>query len=169
MIPIERGASITYTGRQGEEYQGQQLTLHLDPCKQAGQGFGSATGQYMDVCIKYDAATQSGYGIRFVRVPHYDHAVEVSLIAYHRGTATALTEPQKCELFKRGCQLTLTYTQSQLTAEIANPQLNDHQPMLLTTPLAAQNASGGIYMVHTGSLGPSGVVISAIHCQYLER
>ena len=43
------------------------LTLNVDPTKTAGQGFGSATGQYMDVCLKFDTRSLTGYGLRIIR------------------------------------------------------------------------------------------------------
>lgn len=171
MMPVVRGAMMSYSGRPGEAYAGQELTLQLNPCKQAGQGFGSATGQYMDVCIKFDTQTMSGYGIRFIRVPHYDHAIEVYLIAYKDGEASAITAPVKCELFKRGCQLTLTASDGQLTATIRNDQIGA-APLTLHSSFLTPNTSfpaGGIHIRHTGSLGASGIVISAINCKYLEH
>ncbi|MDO4496940.1 MAG: hypothetical protein Q4B58_03780 [Bacteroidales bacterium] len=158
-----RGARMMYAGREGEQYGGQRLTLHLDPCKSAGQGFGSATGQYLDVCIKFDASTLSGYGIRFVRTPQYDRAVEVLLVRYADGAITPITGAEKCVLFRRGCRLELIATASTLTAHITNGT----QQQTLTAPIAP-NPYGGIHLQHTGSAGANATVVSAIHAEYLE-
>ena len=36
-------------------------SLNVDASKTAGQGFGSATGQYLDLYIKFDTRTLTGY------------------------------------------------------------------------------------------------------------
>lgn len=169
-----RGARLMYTGRDGEEYQGQELRLNLDPCKERGQGFASATGQYMDVCIKFDTRTLTGYGLRFVRTPNHDNAVDVYFVEYQQGQITALSPAQTCYCFRRGCQLTLTAQGSELRAVIDNPEFISQypdlqtQPLQLTTSMPHPNLYGGIHIQHTGSLGPSGTIISNIKSRYLE-
>ena len=37
LVPMVRGARMMYTGREGEQYQGQRLSLSLDPCKEMDQ------------------------------------------------------------------------------------------------------------------------------------
>ena len=162
LFPNVRGARMMYTGRDGEEYHNQTLSLSLDPCKEHGQGFGSATGQYLDVCIKFDTRTLTGYGLRFVRTPNHDNAVDVYLVAYADGQISAISEAQTCYLFKRGCRLTLSAQDGVLSAVISNGE--DSQT--LTAQMPRPNLFGGIHLQHTGTLGPSGVVISSIHCNY---
>ena len=144
LVPMVRGARMMYTGRDGEAYQGQRLSLSLDPCKEMGQGFGSATGQYLDICIKFDTRTLTGYGLRFIRTPNHHNAVEVWLVEYRCGQITPITESQTCYLFRRGCKLTLT------------------------APITHPNPFGGIHIQHTGSLGASATLFSDIHSSYLE-
>lgn len=174
LIPVVRGARLMYTGRDGEEYRGQQLSLTLHPCKAAGQGFGSATGQYFDVCLKFDPQSLTGYGIRFVRTPQYDHAVEVYLVEYAEGTVSPISEPQRCDLFHVGCHLTLTQQGHTLMAVISNPEYAERdaqgQPVAqqLSATVAHPNTYGGIHLQHTGTLGPSGLVISELRSHYTE-
>jgi len=163
MIQNVRGARMMYTGRSDETYGRQTLTVRLSPCKSAGQGFGSATGQYLDLCIKFDTKTLTGYGLRFVRTPEYDKAVEVVLVAYENGNITLLSAPQKCVLFKRGCRVTLSANDGLLTAQIA---LDDEQPQLLSAPMPQSNPFGGILIQHTGSVGASATVVQSIECEY---
>jgi len=171
LIPHVRGARMMYAGREGEQYHDQTLTMTIHPCKAAGQGFGSATMQYFDVCIKFQPETLTGYGIRFIRTPQYDHAVEVYLVAYHDGEVERISEPQRCDLFHVGCHLTLMVKEDQLSARIENadfaPKDAEGHPMAqeLTATITA-NLYGGIHLQHTGSLGPSGLVISEMHCRY---
>ena len=173
LIPNIRGARMMYTGREGEEYKGQTLSLSLDPCKEIGQGFGSATGQYLDICIKFDTRTLTGYGLRFIRTPNHHNAVEVWLVEYQDGQVSPITESQTCYLFRRGCKLTITFSDGILTAYISNDQYQPDDPALaeplqLSAPIDHPNTFGGIHIQHTGSLGPSATVFSDIHSRYLE-
>ena len=161
LIQRTRGARMMYTGISSEDYDKQKLVLSLNPCKGPGQGFGSATGQYMDICIKFDTRTLTGYGIRFIRTVNYDRAVEVMLVKYKNGEITQITEPQKCTIFRRGCQLTLSYADSLIKAEIQN---GDETQSL--SAKADHNKYGGIHIQHTGSTGASATVISGLKCEY---
>lgn len=162
MIQNVRGARMMYTGKTNETYGNQTLTIELSPCKSAGQGFGSATGQYLDLCIKFDTQTLTGYGLRFVRTPAYDKAVEVVLVEYKDGEIAPVCSPEKCVLFKKGCRVTLSARGSALTAQIVQ---NDQQQHLSAT-IANPNNFGGIQIQHTGSTGASATVIQSIKCTY---
>lgn len=162
LIQNVRGARIMYSGKSDETYRAQKLTLNLDPCKTAGQGFGSATGQYLDICIKFDPTSLSGIGIRFIRTPDYDHAVEICLIEYRNGIVKPLTTSVKCQLFRPGCRLSLSCDSSAVTAVIKNS--SDVQR--LSAPIHSANDFGGILIQHTGSTGASATVISSLHCEY---
>lgn len=162
MIQHVRGARMMYTGKSDERYDGQTLTVQLAPCKPAGQGFGSATGQYLDLCVKFDTQTLTGYGLRFVRTPHYDKAVEVMLVEYRGGEVTPMAPAERCDLFRRGCRVTLRACQGVLSAQIENGQ----QQQRLTAPILESNAFGGILIQHSGSVGASATVIQNINCTY---
>jgi len=162
MIQNVRGARMMYTGKADETYNDQTLTVVLSPCKSAGQGFGSATGQYMDLCIKFDTETLTGYGLRLVRTPAYDRAVEVVLVEYREGEVTPISTPERCDLFKKDCHVTLSAKGSELTARIENG--NQHQQLSAT--IAHPNSFGGIHIQHTGSTGASATVIQSINCTY---
>lgn len=162
MIQSVRGARMMYTGKADEHYDNQTLTVALAPCKSAGQGFGSATGQYLDICIKFDTQTLTGYGLRFIRTPAYDKAVEVALVDYSAGTITSLCTPAKCVLFRKGCRVTLSARGSVLTALIKNGD----QQQQLTATIPHPNSFGGIHIQHTGSTGASATVIQSLNCTY---
>lgn len=174
IMPNIRGARMMYTGREGESYAGQCLTLSLDPCKERGQGFGSATGQYLDICIKFDTRTLTGYGLRFIRTPNHDNAVDVYLVEYAEGEITRISEPQTCYCFRRGCELNLTAKGKEICATISNLEFCAQYPeiqseaMVLKAEMAHPNTYGGIHIQHTGSLGPSGTIISRIKSRYTE-
>ena len=151
-----------FTGRDGETYDGQTLTVMLAPCKSAGQGFGSATGQYLDLCIKFDTQSLTGFGLRFVRTPAYDHAVEAQLVEYQGGIVAPMSAPVKCELFKKDCRVTLTAKGTTLTALIEH---GDRQQRLSAT-ISRPNSFGGIHIQHTGTVGASATVIQSINSSY---
>ena len=162
-----------FTSLDDEKYGGQHLSLNLDPCKGPGQGFGSATGQYLDICIKFDTRTLSGYGIRFVRTPHHDKAVEIYLVAYNKGVITPISSPEKCTLFRRGCHIDMLATHDSLTVTVTNPvQKSASATQSLTSQTLkapiSHNSFGGIHIQHTGSTGASATVISNLHCDYRD-
>ena len=72
-------------------YGDMKITLNVDPSKTAGQGFGSATGQYMDICIKFDTRTLTGYALRIIRTTKYSNAVDFMLMKYEEGRTTAIS------------------------------------------------------------------------------
>lgn len=61
------------------------ITLNVDASKTAGQGFGSATGQYLDLYIKFDTRTLTGYALRIIRTTKYSNAVDFILMKYENG------------------------------------------------------------------------------------
>ena len=162
MIQMVRGARMMYSGKADETYENQTLTVEFSPCKSAGQGFGSATGQYLDLCIKFDTQALTGYGLRFIRTPAYDKAVEVLLVEYKDGEITTICSPEKCVLFKKGCRVTLSAEDHVLRAQIEQ----GGQQQQLTAAIAHPNHFGGIHIQHTGSTGASATVIQTINCTY---
>ena len=162
LIQNVKGARLMYTGLNGVVYKNQTLEMELAPCKSAGQGFGSATGQYLDLCIKFDTRTLTGYGLRFVRTPEHDHAVDVYLVEYTNGNVSALSKAAKCTLFKRGCRVRLSAKDNELVALISNGNLSQ----TMSVKMSEENTFGGIHIQHTGSVGASATVIQSINCSY---
>lgn len=156
LIMGTRGARLMYTPLEGR-YEDMMLKMELDPCKTAGQGFGSATGQYLDICIKFDTKTMTGYGVRFIRTPYHDKAVEVMLMEYKEGKTRVIGTPKVCHHFRPGCILTLSTHGNVVSATIENA--SEQCPLTLTETLKQTNSFGGIHIQHTGSIGASAVVI----------
>lgn len=142
--------------------------LEVDPCKTAGQGFGSATGQYMDVYVKFDAATLTGYALRIIRTVKNDKAVDFMLMKYDRGVATPISEPVSAVCYRKGCDIRLDVKGDQLTARVSNklgvPE--PHRPGLVKeVSLSATiepNDFGGIGVQHTGSWGQSATLLRTL-------
>lgn len=135
------------------------VSMTLCPCKTAGQGFGSATGQYLDICICMDSTTLTGYGLRFQRSKDYDHAVVTSLVRYTDGIITHITEPKKCELYKTPCKVTLHKRKSRLHAVISHGK----GTMRLKAPLPQPTIRRGCIIIqHTGTPGASATLIEDV-------
>lgn len=163
LTQVQRGARLRYTPKdEGEPVSKQTCTIALDPCKTPGQGFGSATGQYLDICIKFDTRTLTGYGLRFIRTPDYDRAVEVYLVEYQEGAITRISEPQRCDLFRPGCIVTLKADGDKFSAEIANPKLPALETQHLSATMAHPNTYSGFHLQHTGTVGGGATVIRSI-------
>lgn len=163
LVMATRGARLMYTPSEAV-HSDMSLHLALSPCKTAGQGFGSATGQYMDICIKFDAATMTGYGIRFIRTPYLDKAVEVMLVEYKNGNIESISKAETCYLFRPGCHLTVSMEGNILSATISNDSFDNS--LTLSKELPTVNNFGGIHIQHTGSIGASATVIQQMRFCY---
>lgn len=170
LVEASRGARARYTPIQ-KSTKGQTVILRVDPCKTAGQGFGSATGQYLDIYIKMNFQTMTGYALRIARSPEYDRAVVFSLMKYTGGKASPLTEAVPSTCFRSTCVITLKYSNGKLSAhaETKNPQTSGIQGISPTIDLNVavdKNHFGGIGFHHTGSVGASATMIHSIEAKW---
>ena len=175
MVQIQRGARLMYTPKDetptatasipsnnSTSYGKQLCTLTLDPCKTPGQGFGSATGQYLDICIKFDTRSLTGYGLRFIRTPDYDRAVEVYLVEYTAGIISRISDPQRCDLFRPGCSVTLQADGTLLSAQISNSKHTDLGTQTLSATMEHPTHFSGFHLQHTGTVGGGATVVKSI-------
>lgn len=91
LMTTSRGSRLLFN-RAGE-YGDMTMVLTMTPHKSAGQGFGSATEQYLDIYIKYDAITQTGYALRLQRISGVagaDAAVTFTLMKFDNGVGTEI-------------------------------------------------------------------------------
>ena len=156
-----QGARLMYTPVEGT-YGDMSLKLVVDPAKTAGQGFGSA-GQYMDVLLKFDTSTLTGYGLRIVRTKASSNAVTFVLVKYDNGTVTEISDKVIASCYATGCTISLKVEGNKLTAHVETPteQLADQAAkgyphvVDLTADIEA-NSFGGVAIQHTGTLGAGG-------------
>ena len=158
LLQAQRGARLMYTPVNGS-YGDMHLKLFVDPTKTAGQGFGSATQQYMDVCLKFDTKTLTGYGLRIVRTTKHAKAVDFLLVRYDHGQVTPLTEPVASTCYRTNCTISVDFIGNVLTAhvETATPQPAE-SALAKQVDLRAEvapNAFGGVHIQHTGTCGES--------------
>ncbi len=167
LVQITKGARLLYTPVQTKTSD-MTLTLNVDPGKTAGQGFGSATGQYLEVYIKYDTRTLTGYGLRIVRTTKYDHAVDFILMKYENGVATELTEPVPGICFRTDCTITLKVEGRMLKAhvstgtELPDPSRSELKKIVELQADIQPNTFGGMGIQHTGSTGASAIMLHSL-------
>lgn len=168
-----KGARLLYTPLSGE-YGDMDVMLRVDPCKQAGQGFGSATGQYMDVYIKFDTRTLSGYALRIVRTTKYHKAVDFQLMQYDHGRVVPLGKPVSATCYLAGCTIHLWTTENgkrlyaHVQTESVQPEPSDpnlKQEVDLQSDIVP-NFFGGTGIQHTGSVGPSATMLHELEIRW---
>lgn len=116
LYPVLQGAKLLYTPGEAE-YGDMKLELAVDPAKTGGQGFGSA-GQYMDVCLKTDTESLTGYALRIQRTAEASDRVAVYLVRYENGCARPLSGKIMTSCFRTGCRIILYTAESRLYAHI---------------------------------------------------
>ena len=156
-----QGSRLMYTPVEGT-YGDMSLKLVVDPAKTAGQGFGSA-GQYMDVLLKFDTSTLTGYGLRIIRTRDSSNAVTFVLVKYDNGAVTEISDKVIASCYVTGCTISLKTEGNKLTAHVETPteQLADQAAkgyphvVDLTADIVA-NSFGGVAIQHTGTTGTGG-------------
>lgn len=171
LVQATRGARLSYTPmRPG--CKGMHLSLVAEPSKGPGQGFGSATGQYMDICISFNAATRTGYGLRIERTPDYDKAVTFRLIRYIDGEVTPVSEPVATNCFRNPCHISVEISNGQLTASARSeaPAATSADPAVKSEVFLTAKVSPLYFpsfaIQHTGSVGASATLIRDLNVKW---
>jgi hypothetical protein len=165
-----QGARLLYQP-QGS-YSDMSVTVDLTPEKVAGQGFGSATDQYIEIYIKWDPVTQTGYALRFQRLSidplnggkpilSSGNSVRVSMIEYVNGTRTIFPNAYvESSVYMPGARAVFKLTGDVLTADVltASPQTNTQAGFSLpseihfkATVASAASTVGGFGFQFTGT------------------
>ena len=169
LLQAQRGARLMYTPV-SESCGNMSLVLLVDPTKTAGQGFGSATGQYMDVCLKFDTRTLTGYGLRIERTVKHAKAVDFQLVAYRDGHVSALTAPVSSTCYRTGCTIALSYADGRLEAHVQTvtpqPSGSDLPHEVSLSTVVPPLSFGGIHIQHTGSCGESTTMFHRLQAEW---
>jgi len=164
LVQQERGARLLYTPVE-REYSDMSVTLNVDPGKTAGQGFGSATGQYMEIYIKYDTQSLTGYGLRIIRTTKYDRAVDFVLMKYENGLGAPISEPVSSTCYRTGCTIKLKVNGNRLIAhaetktEVPEPVAPELKKIVDIEADITPNLFGGAGVQHTGSTGANATML----------
>ncbi len=158
LLQAQKGARLMYTPNK-RIYENMSLVLDVDPTKTAGQGFGSATGQYMDVCLKFDTKTLTGYGLRIIRTTKHSKAVDFLLVRYNKGEISPISDPVSSTCYRTGCVIEVSFRDNILSAHISTrtpkPEGSSLPHEVRLKAEVSPNQYGGIHIQHTGSCGES--------------
>ncbi len=170
LLQEQRGARLRYTP--ASRHTGDmEVRMEVDPTKTAGQGFGSATGQYMDICLQFDTRTLTGYALRIERTTKYAHAVDFSLVRYDNGETKAICTPVSSVCYRTGCTICVRAEGERLTAhvETATPVETDDPNLTTSVDLQApieRRPYGGVAIQHTGSCGESTTMLHRLQIRW---
>jgi len=171
-----RGARLFYTPLPGD-YQDMTVRVKFAPDKNAGQGFGSATDQFLDVFIKFDLSTMTGYALRIQRLTadeinaigfNGDGAVAgcaFFLVEYTNGVTNPVSDKVMSSAFLTECTVELAVKGNRLTASVTSTAANRSgdqfgfpREVHFDVPIAGNNY-GGTGMLFTGTVGSNSVLV----------
>ena len=156
---LQQGARLRYTPVKGK-YGDMSVTWQVDPAKDGGQGFASARQQYLDLFIKFDTQTLTGYALRAIRTTKFANAVDIVLVKYTNGETEYICEPVSTDCFLTGCVLSVWTEGSRIVAHVEGPThlatpIDDpriHNTVDIEAPYSS-NDFGGFGLQHTSTVG----------------
>ncbi|GGF51868.1 hypothetical protein GCM10011339_45570 [Echinicola rosea] len=116
LLQSARTGSMSYTPII-EKVGDMNVSLVVSPHKTAGQGF-SVAPLYMDVLIKYDAHTKTGYGLRIMRTTKFANSVDCLLVRYENNHVRPISQPVSTSCFRAPCMISLSINNNQLIAHV---------------------------------------------------
>jgi hypothetical protein len=114
-----QNASLRYTPV-GKEFGDMKLTMTVTPFKYEGQGF-SMANRYMDVLIKFNNKTMTGYALRFIRTTKYHNAIDCVFVKYENGNITEISKPVSTTCYRPTCNITLEVKGNKIIAHAESP------------------------------------------------
>ena len=177
LIETARGARLFYTPADGK-YGDMTVQATLAPNKNTGQGFGAATQQFLEVYVKYDLATRTGYGLRIQRLTAeeinalgYDGGGAVAgcaffLIQQKDGVTTPLTKKIMSSAFVSDCTVELSVRNGHLLGSATSTDqvrsgdtFKYPREVQFDVPVEGNNY-GGTGMLFTGTVGMNAVLVT---------
>lgn len=172
LVQANKGARLRYTPV-GNDFGNMQISFVAVPAKTAGQGFSSARSQYMDVFIKFDTKTLSGYALRLIRTTKYGNAIDFILMKYENGIAAPISKPVSASCFRPGCHISIAVRDNKMIVDAENPAAYYVDP---ATPEVVQrvhmeteitkNNLGGFGFQHTGTVGSGATLIKDLRVEW---
>lgn len=154
LLQSTRGARLRFTPIQST-YGNMKVDLQIASFK-AGQGFGSATGQYMDICIKFDTRNLTGYALRIIRTTKYADAVDFYFVKYTNEKIEQISKAVTTICYRTPCYIHIENqgTLLKATARTDYP-LDKKDTRAHKIDISAQmdecTTFGGFAIQHTGS------------------
>ena len=165
LVEANKGARLRYTPI-GENFSDMKIAFTAVPAKTAGQGFSSARQQYMDVFIKFDTKTLTGYALRLIRTTKYSDAVDFILMKYENGIARPISKPVSASCYRPDCYISIEVKENKL---IVNAKTNAKYYIVPNRPEVLRqvhletnidkNNFGGFGFQHTGTVGSGATLI----------
>lgn len=172
LVQATKGARLRYTPV-GDKFGDMKISFTAVPAKTAGQGFSSAREQYMDVFIKFDTKTLTGYALRLIRTTKYADAIDFILMSVKNGVSTPISKPVSASCYRPDCDITLQVTDNKITVQAESPtkyyiipnRPEVHQSVDLKTEITPNNF-GGFGFQHTGTVGSGATLIKDLKIEW---
>lgn len=171
-VQAVQGARLRYTPV-GNKFSNMKVSFTAVPAKTAGQGFGSARAQYLDVFIKFDTQTLTGYALRIIRTVKYGNAVDFVLMKYENGVASPVSDPVSATCFRPDCDITLEVSGSVFKVHAENQKKHLSEPadagLVKVVDLQTNiegNDFGGFGFQHTGTVGAGATLIKNLKIKW---
>ncbi|TCN22570.1 InlB B-repeat-containing protein [Mesobacillus foraminis] len=143
------GTNTRFVFGQTGSYRDMSLNLNYSSSKVEGQGFGG-NGHFMDIYVKYDPATRTGYGLRVERTAAGgSNATIWTLYKYDGTNQIPLSEPIRTAAFMPKSTITVSVTGSTLRVQAST--LSEKTP--LQTQQNLPNSVDISWTDETGALG----------------
>jgi hypothetical protein len=113
------GAKMLYTPV-GEKFGDMKLSMTVSPFKYEGQGF-SLANLYIDILIKFDNKTLTGYALRFIRTTKFHDAVDCIIMKYDNGKITEISKPVSTSCYRPTCNITVEVKGNKIIAHADSP------------------------------------------------
>lgn len=175
LIQAVQGARLLYTPV-GEKFGDMKVSFTAVPAKTAGQGFSSARAQYMDIFIKFDNKTLSGYALRLVRTTKYHNTIDFVLMKYDQGKAIPIGQPVSTDCYRPDCRIEVGIKGNRFYARAATDadyfvlpgRPGVTQSVDINTEVAT-NDFGGMGFLHTGTVGSGATLIRDLKIEWENR
>lgn len=172
LVQNAKGARMSYVPAR-DVCRDMTVSLIAEPAKSGGQGFGSATTQYMDICVKFDPVNLDGYALRIERTPDHDRAVSFSLVKYEKGHTYVISNEVISDCYRTPCHISVgikdgvlrasAYTDAPESDRKCCSDVVNH--VELSVPVEISPLTG-FCIQHTGSWGPSSTLLRDITLQW---
>lgn len=126
----------------------------------------------MDIGVKFDPVTRTGYALRIERTPEFDKAVTFTLMRMENGIATPLTAPVASDCYRTPCHISVSFDRGTIEATAhteAQRQPNANPAVLPSVRLSAQAPmldGSALYIQHTGSVGSSATLLRDMEMEW---
>ena len=77
--------------------------------------------RYMDVLIKFDNVTMTGYAVRFIRTTKYHDAIDCVFMKYENNNIVEISKPVSTSCYRPTCNITVEVKGNKIIAHAESP------------------------------------------------